>query len=397
MSSYKMKCVVLGDACIDTWGFLSQYLHGTFNNRYKDTIGCDIGVLDVQLPYEDVVFSVWDVTSKERFRFFRHLFYKGAQCALLFFDLTRPNSFNKTLRSLITEIYSNIGPIPLILIGCNVDKPDQRQISPHDIEALRTHMGPTAYYEIGLTTDVFPTIFREAAEFALVELGLTAEKRRVAYEWQQKRLENLTEILEQMGYRINEHSEVEILNHHGLFSVNINYSGRVSFTPFICGTCQNQSCEANAPPHRASLCIISDGQSWSNVELFDDDLLILAKILAIADDALPDHVLAQMRRVEECPHYIEEKYIEVLDDFNYPAASEAEIPEVHLESTTDTVQIAHQVAAGNTYILRNLFENLDPQEARALLRNYKIQFTEGRMPYSLFRSLRQRCEAIILG
>ncbi|MDD1778041.1 MAG: hypothetical protein LUQ65_07705 [Candidatus Helarchaeota archaeon] len=389
-----MKCVCWGDS-IDTWGYLARHLHGTFNNRYKNTIGCDIGVLDVQLPYENVVFSVWDVSSKERFRFFRHLFFKGAQCALLFFDLTRPLL---KVRSLITEIYSNIGPIPIILIGCNAsDNPDQRQIDLHEVELLQTHMGPNAYYEIGITNDVFPTIFQEAAEFALAELGLTEEKRRVAYEWQQKRIENLTEILEQMGYRINENSEVEILNHHGLFSVNINYSGRVSFTPLICGTCQNESCEANAPPHRASLCIISDGQGYSNLELFDTDLLILAKILAISENALPDHVLDQIRKVEGCPHYIEEKYIEVLDDSNYPVEFEADFPEDHLELTTDTIQIAPQVAAENTYIIKNLFENLDHHEARALLRNYKIQFDEGRMPYSLFRSLRRQCEAIISG
>lgn len=397
MLSYKMKCLVLGDSGIDTWKYLTQYLHGMFNNRYKDTIGCDIGVLDLQLPYEDVVFSVWDVTSKERFRFFRHLFFKGAQCALLFFDLTRPNSFTKTLRSMITEIYSNIGPIPLILIGCNADKPDQRQIDLCEVEALRTHMGPTGYYEIGLNNDVFPTIFREAAEFALVELGLTEEKRRTAREWQEKRIENLTEILEQMGYRINENSEVEILNHHGLFSININYSGRVSFTPLICGTCQNHSCEANAPPHKASLCIISDGQGWSNLELYNDDILILAKIFAISADSLPDHVLDQMHRVEGCPHYIEENYVEVLNDSNYPVASDAEFPEAPLELTADTIQITHQIADENIYIVKNLFENLDHHEARELLRNYKIQFDEGRMPYSLFRNLRKQCEEIILG
>ena len=390
-----MKCVVLGDSCIDTWGFLAHHLHGTFNNRYKDTIGCDIGVLDIRLPYEDVTFSVWDVTSKERFRFFRHLFFKGAQCALLFFDLTRSNSMTTTLRSLITEIYSNIGPIPIILIGCNADKPDQRQIDSYDVEVLRTHMGPTAYYEIGLINDVFPTVFREAAEFALAEMGLSEDKRRIAYEWQQKRIENLTEILEQMGYRINEHSEIEILNHHGLFSININYSGRTYFTPLICGTCQNHSCEAKTTPRRAPLCIISDGQGWSNLELLNDDLLILAKIFAITDDDLPDHVLEQMRKVEECPHYIEENLMVVSDNTNY-VASTVEIPEPHLKPPLHEIQVAHQIASENSYILKNLFDNLNRQEARTLLRNYQIQFNEGRLPYSLFQILRKQCEQIIV-
>jgi len=394
MPSYKMKCVVLGDTRIDTWGILAPFIQGAFNNRYKDTIGCDIGVIDIKLPWEHVTFAIWDIACKERFRFFRHTFYRGAQCALLFFDLTRSNSLNPTLYNLITEIYSTQGTIPIILIGCNADKIDSRQIDPQDIDALRTRMGPNAYFEIGPNTDVIHEIFELVAEFALNDMGLSEEKRRIAYEWQQKRLENLTEILEQMGYCLNENSEIEILNRHGLFSINLNH-GHVYFTPLICGTCQNSSCEANMPPHKASLCIILDGKGWSNLELPNEDLFLLAKIFAITEDQLPAHVLNQMQKVEACSHYIDDNSSIILNNSNYLAAPTIELPEETLEIPILDVEAPQQTVPERLYVLKSLFENINPSEARTLLRNYHIQFDEGRLPYSLFQFLRKKCEAII--
>lgn len=394
MPSYKVKCLVLGDARIDTWGILAHYIHG-FNDRYKNTIGCDIGVVDIQMPWEHVILSIWDVACKERFRFFRQTFYRGAQCALLFFDLTRSDSFNPTLNNLIREIYSSQGTIPLILIGCNADKIDQRQITPEAIDELRTGMGATIYFELGLNPDIIPEIFERVAEFSLNDIGLSEEKRQNIFEMQQKRLENMTEILEQMGYLIKEHSEIEILNHHGLFSINLDRR-HVYFTPLICGTCKrNQSCEANMPPHRASLCIISDGEGWSNIELPNDDLLLLAKIFAITEDRLPTHVLNQMCKVEKCAHYINENSSTFFDNSEYLVASEIEIPEAPLELTLPEIDALPQTVSENAYILKELFENICPSEAQTLLRNYRIQFSEGRMPYSLFEILKRKCEKIL--
>ena len=395
MPSYKMKCVVLGDSRIDTWGLLAPYIQGAFNNRYKDTIGCDIGVIDIQLPWEHVIFSIWDITSKKQFQFFRHTFYRGAQCALLFFDLTQSNSFNPTLISLITEIYSTQGTIPIILIGCNADKMDQRQINQDEIDALRARMGPAAYFEIGLNTAVFPEVFEYLAEFAFNDIGLSEEKRQKDYEWQQRRLENLTEILEQMGYQLKENSEIEILNHHGLFSVNLNQR-RVFFSPLICGTCKNTTCESSLPPNRASLCIVSGSEGWSNLELPNDDLLLLAKIFAITEDQLPDHVLDQMRKVEQCSHYIiDDNSSIVFDNSDYLEAPSIEIPEENLESHIPEIETHPQIAAEKSYFLQDLFENISPSEARTLLRNYHIQFNEGHLPYSLLQILKYKCEKII--
>ena len=221
MSSYKVKCLVMGDPSIDTRDLIAGCLQSSFNRSYKHTIGCDIGTLDIQLPYERVTLSVWDIASSERFRFFRSSFFRGASCAILAFDLTRYSSFNPTLINLITELYTSIGAIPIILIGCNADRLDLLAIPQDEIEELCERMPRVVYLEINSNYERMFSAFETAAELILARMGMTEEERQLAYEWRKERLATLTNAIEELNFHINERDEVEILNKRGFFSINI--------------------------------------------------------------------------------------------------------------------------------------------------------------------------------
>jgi GTPase SAR1 family protein len=366
MATYKIKCLIMGDPHIDTWGLLENYLQSSFNKKYKNTIGCDIGLVDVQLPYETVSLSIWDIACSDRYRFFRSTFFKGASCAIVAFDLTRYSTFNPTLISLITELYSTLGSIPIILLGCNADKPDYREIPRDLVDQLCERMAHVLYFELASNNgvSVIPTIFETAAELFLKKLGYSEEDRRKAYEWRQEQLRRIKETIIELGFPVNDRGIVEILTRHGLFSVNISNS-QVLFEPLICSQCKNHKCYHKKQHRQKYLCIVSDSEGWSNIELADSDLLLLAKILAIAENRLPNHVLNQMRDVTLCAEYIGP--FEALE-FIIPE----ELPDI-------------------TFI----GGEIHPAEARTLLRNHQIQFNEGRLPYSLYCILKQRYEAIL--
>ncbi len=367
----------MGDPSIDTWNLIAGCVQNSFNSRYKYTIGCDIGTLDVQLPYELVTISIWDISSSERFRFFRSSFFRGASCAILAFDLTRYHSFNPTLTNLITEIYTILGGIPIILIGCNAGDADQRQVTRDEIEELCERMARVVYLEIDSYNERINSAFETIAELIVSRMGLTEEDRRLAYEWKKQRLETLTTTLEQLNFFVNERDEVEIINQYGLFSINILNSS-VTFEPIVCVTCDNYNCYYKKQPRRKSLCIVSASEGWSNLELENRELLILAKILAIAEANLPSHVLNQMQQVEVCSEIITETEENPIVDFeNLPEPEIMGAPEI--EPT----------------IIGNLFQQILPVEAKTLLRNYQIQFFEGRLPYAVYNYLKERLKNIL--
>ena len=372
---------MLGDTRIDTWNIIADHLQGSFTKRYKHTIGCDIGIIDVQLPYDRVTLSIWDIASSERFRFFRSSFFRGASCAILAFDLTRHHSFNPTLINLITEIYTNLGAVPIILIGCNALREDLRQISREEIEQLCERMAHVVYFEIAHDPNQMVSVFETAAGLILNHLGYDEVDRRIAFEWKQKQLETIMSVLDDLDFHVNDKDEVEIFTHHGLFSINI-LNGSVTFEPIICGKCENYSCHYKKRPRRKSLCIVSGGHGWSNQELYDHELLILAKIMAIADDNLPNHVLNQMAEVAVCKDFSGEPR-------NLP------VYDVVLPEPEPLPEETHPIFSENIYATDDLDAHLTPAEARALLRNHHIQFMSGRLPYSVYIRIKERFIKII--
>ncbi|XP_076350446.1 ras-related protein Rab-7a-like isoform X2 [Tachypleus tridentatus] len=107
-----LKVIILGDS-------------GKFSNQYKATIGADF--LTKELLVEDrlVTMQIWDTAGQERFQSLGVAFYRGADCCVLVFDVTAPNSF-KSLDSWRDEFLIQASPrnpenFPFVVIGNKVD------------------------------------------------------------------------------------------------------------------------------------------------------------------------------------------------------------------------------------------------------------------------------------
>jgi GTPase SAR1 family protein len=68
--------------------------------------------------------SVWDLAGEERFKFIIPTFCKGAQGALIVFDLTRRRSY-VSVTSFIELLWEHSGHIPSVLIGNKSDIPER--------------------------------------------------------------------------------------------------------------------------------------------------------------------------------------------------------------------------------------------------------------------------------
>merc|ERR1712243_422930 len=64
-----------------------------FSNQYKATIGADFLTKEVMVDDRLVTMQIWDTAGQERFQSLGVAFYRGADCCVLVFDVTSPNSF----------------------------------------------------------------------------------------------------------------------------------------------------------------------------------------------------------------------------------------------------------------------------------------------------------------
>ena len=116
MSSFKLKVILFGRDLVK-----SRLIHRIVKNRfaanYKLTVGVDILTKDVEFDLNEfATLSLWDIGIQQRFEFIRSTFYKGAAGIILFFDLTKEESFVE-VRKWFTEIVQITGETPFLLIG----------------------------------------------------------------------------------------------------------------------------------------------------------------------------------------------------------------------------------------------------------------------------------------
>jgi len=120
-----LKVIILGDSGVGKTSLMNQYVNKKFSNQYKATIGADFLTKEVMVDDRLVTMQIWDTAGQERFQSLGVAFYRGADCCVLVYDVTMPNTF-KTLDSWRDEFLIQASPrepenFPFVGIGNKID------------------------------------------------------------------------------------------------------------------------------------------------------------------------------------------------------------------------------------------------------------------------------------
>ncbi|EIM91733.1 ras-domain-containing protein [Stereum hirsutum FP-91666 SS1] len=90
-----IKLVVIGNSGVGKTSLRGQYISGRFSTGYRATIGADF--ITKTLPHptnpkETVTLQIWDTAGQERFSSLSSAFFRGADAALLMYDVNQPSS-----------------------------------------------------------------------------------------------------------------------------------------------------------------------------------------------------------------------------------------------------------------------------------------------------------------
>ena len=74
---------------------------------------------------------LWDLAGQSKFQKIRSLYYNGAQCVIIVFDLTKPESFEniKNWYSDVKSNFSNFDELEIVMCGNKCDLDEEIQIS----------------------------------------------------------------------------------------------------------------------------------------------------------------------------------------------------------------------------------------------------------------------------
>jgi|LauGreDrversion4_2_1035121.scaffolds.fasta_scaffold15115_2 small GTP-binding protein len=100
-----------------------------FKVEHQVTIGVEFGAFVTKIEDKIVKLQIWDTAGQESFRSITRIFYRGAHCVFLTYDITREETFNNVLEWL-KEVKQHANPEILIyLIGNFCDLEDEREVT----------------------------------------------------------------------------------------------------------------------------------------------------------------------------------------------------------------------------------------------------------------------------
>ncbi|CAL4072179.1 unnamed protein product, partial [Meganyctiphanes norvegica] len=93
--SYNFKIVLLGEGCVGKTSLVLRYVEDKFNDRHITTLQASFLTKRVNLSGKRVNLAIWDTAGQERFHALGPIYYRESHGAILVYDITDEDSFQK--------------------------------------------------------------------------------------------------------------------------------------------------------------------------------------------------------------------------------------------------------------------------------------------------------------
>lgn len=114
----------VGKSCL-----LSRVMDNDFKTEHNVTIGVEFGSFVVKVDNKIVKLQIWDTAGQESFRSITRIFYRGAHCVFLTYDVTRDDTFLDIVDWLKEAKQHATPDILLYLIGNQADLEEDREVT----------------------------------------------------------------------------------------------------------------------------------------------------------------------------------------------------------------------------------------------------------------------------
>ena len=124
------KFLIIGDTEVGKSALLLRFTEQKYRDVQDLTVGVEFGARMIDVDGTEVKLEIWDTAGQEAFLSITRSYYRGADGALLVYDISRRATFQNLTRWL-GEARQNSGndDLKLILVGAKADQGARRQVS----------------------------------------------------------------------------------------------------------------------------------------------------------------------------------------------------------------------------------------------------------------------------
>ncbi|XP_034094845.1 ras-related protein Rab-5B-like [Gymnodraco acuticeps] len=138
----QFKLVLLGDMAVGKSSLVLRFVKGQFDEFQETTIGRSAFLAQsVCLDDTTVKFEIWDTAGQERYHSLAPMYYRGAQAAIVVFDITKPDTFERA-KAWVKELQRQASPnIVIALAGNKADLAERRLVEYEDAQTYAEDTG----------------------------------------------------------------------------------------------------------------------------------------------------------------------------------------------------------------------------------------------------------------
>ena len=119
--SVTLKILIIGDTAVGKTSLLSRFADDCISPSHIATIGVDFRTRTIRLDDGTTVrLQIWDTAGQERFQTITKAYYKGADGAMIVYDVTNSESFEQ-VGKWIAQLTENVDNLPKMLVANKMD------------------------------------------------------------------------------------------------------------------------------------------------------------------------------------------------------------------------------------------------------------------------------------
>ncbi|XP_034433684.1 ras-related protein Rab-21 isoform X2 [Hippoglossus hippoglossus] len=115
--TYSFKVVLLGEGCVGKTSLVLRYCENKFNDKHITTLQASFLTKKLNITGKRVNLAIWDTAGQERFHALGPIYYRDSNGAILVYDITDEDSFQK-VKNWVKELRKMLGnEICLCIVG----------------------------------------------------------------------------------------------------------------------------------------------------------------------------------------------------------------------------------------------------------------------------------------